>query len=448
LSVEANVIAAIVEEGNNGLRKMYQAGVTAEDFPVYEEEVAWLERRAQERKPINVRVFRRKFPGFDWITTDERLTDLLPDLKAERAFSALSTLIDTASEELEVENANEWALTMREQLTEITRLHMPHSDHALLGGYKEHLKRIRAIRELRKQGHTPGIPTGLKWIDFHWDGLVNGRFIVVLGRPGNAKSYLLTKFAWECIKAGEVCAFFSPEMNEHEHICRLHTLASADPMVKEALGLEHSFRNRALMNGVGFNLKKYGEFCEYMDSLPGECHLLTQAHRKSKMSVAYIESRIADLGPGLVLVDPIYKLRAGRKRMSKIEEIADISDALEDLAKAYDVPVVTTNQAHRQGQHRDDAPHKDSSFNSDVPVQEADHVIGVKNVSEEKRMLLRCTKSRFGADFKIELKFYPNTGVMLETSEPQGSYYNGDDEDVDEEEVRKMIDGAVRGEED
>jgi hypothetical protein len=443
MSVEAAIIAAIVEEGASGLRKMYQAGVTAEDFPVYEEEIAWIEQRAQERKSINPRVFRRMFEDFEWTPPTERLQELLPDLKNERCLTDINALIQSTLDGLTVENATEHAQHMRDRLADITRLHVPHSDHTLIGGAAERVKRMRQLRALRRQGIPPGIPTGLKHIDVHWDGLVNGRLIVVLGRPGECKSYLLVKFGWEAVKGKYRVAMFSPEMSREEHEARLHTLASADKDVQAALGLERSFRNRALMNGVGFSLKKYGRFVDYLEREFSEFILLTNTGRRGKMSVSYIDSRIEDLQPDLVIVDPIYKLKRLRTRQTETAEIGEIADSLQDLAETYNIPVIVTNQAHRQGAHRGEAPGKDSSYNSDVPVQEGDHVIGVKHISEERIMKMRCSKSRFGQEFHFECNFNPNTGIMRELTEPRGDYYNGT-EDVEDEELREMVEGATK----
>lgn len=444
MSAEALTIASIVDEGAGGLRKVYQGGVTGEDFVEYEEEFQWIEDRVARRKPLNVRLFRRKFPDFEWMTTDERLQDLLADLKNERAFMEMQSMLQTVSVELEVENAIDKAVAFRDVLTNITRLHAPVSDHALISGHKDYLKDVKILRSLRQGGQSPGIPTGLAWIDHHWDGLVPGRFIVPLGRPGEGKSYLVAKFAAHAAFTKHRTLLFSPEMNRHEHTARIHTLLSAYPAIKTALGMKHSFRNRALQSGIGYNLKSYAKFMEYLEGECGEIILMTQTNRMQKMNPAFIEAKIADMGPDLVIVDPIYKLSAVRARDSRIAELSDISDALQDLAEQYSVPVVATNQAHRQMTHKEDAPHKDSSFNSDVPIQEADHVIGVKNISEEHRLILRCTKSRFGQDFRFECKFYPNTGVMHETSKPQGSYLNGNDEEIEDEELQEIVDNATR----
>jgi replicative DNA helicase len=445
MSAEAAAISAVVREGAGGLRKVYQHGVSRQDFQTYEEEFAWIEERVSQRAAISQRVFRRRFPDFEWLPTDERLADILIDLKNERAFIEVNSLINTIATELEVENAVEKAEAAREILGDITRLHAPASDHAMISGWRDHYEEQRNIRNLRNAGEPPGIPTGLAHIDHHWDGLVQGRMIIVLGRPGEGKTYLVDKFAAHAIYNKYRVILFSPEMSKREHLNRIHTLLSAYPDIKEACGLEHSFRNRALMRGIGYNMKRYKRFMEYLEGNCGEVLLMTSTHRRVKMSPAFIESRVSDLAPDLILVDPIYKLQGVKSRNSRIEELSDISDALQDISETYNIPVVVTNQAHRQMTGKGDAPHKDSSFNSDVPVQEADHVIGVKNISDERRMIVRCSKSRFGDDFRFELKFHPNTGVMIETTKPTTNYMNGDDEDMVDEELETIVKTAVTG---
>jgi hypothetical protein len=447
LSVETAVVAGIVEEGVGGLRKLYQAGFSAKDFPAFEEEVEWIEQRTQNKKPVNPRIFRKKFQDFDWLPADERLQDLLDEFKNERAFIDLNELINSVVDDLEHDNAVEKAQFLSENISMITRAYSPVSDILMHSGWRDHMEEQRKLRALRKAGVPPGIPTDIKHLDHHWDGLVNGRMIVVLARPGEGKSMLIEKFAVAAGKRKYRTILFSPEMSPREHRCRYHTLASADPDVKEALGLERSFRNRALMNGIGYNIKSYQRFCEYLEEEYGETILLTATHRGTKMTPGFIEARIADLSPDLVLIDPLYKLKAPRRRNDGWQELSDVSDAVQDIAKKYNIPIVVTNQSHRQGGERGDAPHKDKSYNSDVPIQEADHVIGVKHLEDEDTMILRCTKSRFGRDFRFEMKFRPNTGAMYELTEPKGSYYNGKDENADEAELREAIDNAVREEE-
>lgn len=426
------------------MQKVYHAGVNREDFATYEEEWDWVEYQYSKRQNVNVRTFKRRFPDFEWLLPAKgSLQDLLTELKAERAYIDTQSLIESIGNELRVDNAVELAEHARDAFGQITRLHSPVSDTLLAGDWQAHYDDEKLLKSLREGGQSPGLPTGFKWLDFHWDGLVRGRMVVVLGRPGDGKSFLIMYWVWHVIKNGHRVLFFSPEMSAFEHSCRLHTLASADPDVKEALGLKHSFRNRALMNGYGFNFKSYRVFLEYLAENYGEVVMPTGKNRRLKMTPGFIEQKIQDIQPDLVVVDPIYKIKAPITRRTSFEELSDVSDMIQDMAESYNVPIVVSNQAHRQMSRKDDAPHKDTSFNSDVPVQEADHVVGVKHLSEEHRMIVRCTKSRFGQDFRFEVAFWPNTGKMQELSAPAGDYYNGGDDDPDEEELRQIIAAAT-----
>lgn len=444
MSVEALAITAIVKEGVGGLRKCYQTGISKDDFVSHEEEFAWIEERVANKLPINARVFRRKFDTFEWLPPDEPLIDLLRDLKDERAFTDVNSLLNSLSAELEVENAVAMAERARDILSQITRQFSPVSDAPLVSGWREHVEEMATLRTLAKNGAPPGIPTGLDWIDHHWDGLVNGRMIVILGRPGDGKTYLVNKFGANAIKHKYRGILFSPEMNKHEHICRLHTLLSADKDIQEELRLKHSFRNRALMRGA-VNPKTYSRFCEYIEGLGGELVLISGTNRRERFTTGFIEAKVDELQPDFVIIDPIYKLSSIKDRDSRTAELSDISDALQDIAVSFNIPVIVSNQAHRQQTSKDDAPHKDSSFNSDVPIQNASHVIGVKHVESERRMILRCTKSRFGADFRVELDFHANTGVMRERDKPSTNYYNGNDDDFDEGDLEAIVKNANGG---
>jgi replicative DNA helicase len=294
---------------------------------------------------------------------------------------------------------------------------------------------------LRDNGEAPGITTGILHFDHHFGGLQKETSYLVLGRPGDSKSFTLAKFAVEAAWEGYRVGLFSPEMTEHQHNCRIHTMLSAKREVQDALGLKGAFRNRALKDGRGFNLKQYRKFLQWIDSeMEGEIHLFTQKYRREKMSVGYIESRIEDYGLDLVIIDPIYKLRAPRKRGNRWEELGEITDALIDLSHTYNIPVVMSNQASRAlvGK-RGEAPGKDSSFGADAPVQEANCVIGLKHFSDEHILKYNCSKNRDGEPFKFTAKFHPNVGVLEDVTPIKGDYFNGYDPEKVEE-----LDEAMR----
>ena len=448
MSVEALVISKLVEDGS--LKQAFQAGITQEDFEIHDEEWQWLIERAATRKVISPRRFKQRFPEFDYLPINDRLGDLLDELKQERAFVAISSAIDevfTGDDPLGQDNAVDKAVQLRESLGDVLKTHSPYADVALKSHWERGYDRIKGLMLLRSSGAPPGISTGITHFDHHFGGLQKETSYLFLGRPGDAKSFTLTKFAVEAAWDGYRVGLFSPEMTEHQHNCRVHTMLSAKREIQNVLGLSGAFKNRILKDGLlsKGELHAYKKFLEYLDSvMKGEIQLFTQRYRREKMSVSYIESRIEDYGLDLVIVDPIYKLRSPKRRNSKWEELGDITDALIDLSHTYNIPVVMTNQANRAliGK-RGDAPDKDSSFGADSPVQEANCVIGVKHFSEDQMMKYNCSKNRDGEPFKFTASFKPNIGILEDVTPISGSYTNGYDPDKRREVERALKEAGV-----
>lgn len=432
MSVESLLISELVAEGS--VKKAFQSGVTEEDFDLCDEEFKWLELQAEKRLPITVRRFRKKFPEFEFVQSGERVQDLIEELKQERAYVMVRSALDETEIDLEHENAVDKAVALREVLGEVVRVHAPASDTLIKSEWRRHLDDQKRISVLRENGETVGIPTQLKNLDHHWGGLQPGNLYLILGRPGDAKSFFQAKLAVSAVLDGRRVGFFSPEMQERAHRCRFSTLLSAEEKIQNACGIRNAFRNRALMDGTGYNLKAYKRFLEYVETLPGEICLFTQKYRRNKMTASYIESRIEDLGLEIIFIDPIYKLKSPKRRQLKHEEIQDLVDSVQDLAHGYNIPAVISNQANRAMMgSRGDPPSKESSFGSDAPVQEADTVIGVRHFSDERLMKLRCSKNRYGDPFNFDISFWPNVGKMIDVTEIKGNYLNGYDQEKAEE---------------
>lgn len=417
MSVEPLVVTAIVEEGNPKL--VYRSGVGKNEFQIYSEEFEWIENRFERRKPITRRAFRERFPDFEYVIPKERLDDLLEELKTERAYGQIAALIETVSETLLPDNVIEEAEHMREVLADVLKTYSPHSEISMKDS-SDHLQKIRQHRILAKAGQTIGMPLLIPSLDYHFDGAQPGRLIAILGRPGEGKSFVVSWISWISIKTGYITGLFSPEMNEFEHLCRVHTLASADPEVQKACGLKRSFRNRDLMRGTGFNLKQYKTFLEYFETLPGQCHIFTKKYRKNALTLQYLTSKVEDLGLHGIIADPLSKLSTGvRRRDNPVWEAYDKVAGLQELAEEHNIFAVATNWATRQqGRAKSEkAPDLDDSFGSDALAQESDHVIGVKHDAEERTLTLRCTKSRFGKPrFNAIIDFHPNTGLFQEVN--------------------------------
>lgn len=445
MSIEALVITSVVQEGASALRALYAHGVANHDFAIYDEEFMWLETRIGNKKAVSRRIFRQRFPDFEWMESTESVTELAEELKEERAFEEANMLLATLNEKLDRDNALDMLVDAKERINMITRAHMPMSDFIIEDEWTNRIQDMRSARTLAKAGVPLGISTGFDHLDHHFGGLLPGQSIQVLGRTGEGKSMKLMCMALAAKLQGQRVGIFSPEHDLHEVTCRLHTVASARPEIQQALGLERSFRHRALLFKTGFNLKTYERFCQYFsEELPGRIHLLAGKHRQEQMSVGYIEDRVAELGLDVVFIDPIYLLKPVRiVKDNPTAEVGAIAYAVEALCEQYSVPIVFSNQSNRQGGNKTDAPHKDTSYNSDQPNHVADYVLGVKHISDENKMICRCTKSRNGQTFRYELAFFANTGLIKELTPLRGNYLNGKDPSQEEEEVRQMVASAI-----
>lgn len=397
---------------------------------MYDLEFQWLVSRAEQRMPINDRIFKEAFPEFEFVPTGEPLDDLFVDFKQEQAFIAASGIFDLA-EDLEKENAIAKVAQIVQVGNEILREHSPDSEAPYTGSWESHLGAIKSRSSLTESGETYGIPTGLKNLDHYLGGLQPGTTYAILGRPGDAKSFFLASLSIEAMLDGCKVGFFSPEMTEFQHHCRLDTILSARPEIQAACGLSGAFKNRDLREGRGFSMKKYKRFLEYChEELPGEIFLATQQYRRSKMSAAFIESKIDALDLDLVIIDPIYKLKYPRRRESKREEIQDIVDSLQDLSMGFNIPIIISNQANRAlVGTRGEPPTKDSSFGSDAPAQESDVVMGLKYFGDERLLKIRCDKNRHGEAFRFEVSLWPNIGKIEDITPIKGENYNGYDRD-------------------
>jgi replicative DNA helicase len=429
LSYESFLIASLVQEGS--LKKAFEENLSPDDFEVFDEEFAWMIERVESKQPITPLFFKQKFPEFDFITADESLSDLISEFKKERAYVAISSAIDEmlgGEEPLEPDNALEKSAQLSEILEQVQRSAGVHSEVLIKAGWEDHYNRMKNLSILRDNGDIPGIPTGLAHLDLHWGGLQGETAHLYLGRPGDAKSFSLAQLAVECAWHGYRAVVFSPEMSEHQHYARFHTLLSAKEEVQDALGFKEPFRNRALREGRGFNLKNYKRFLQWWSEQQGEIVLFTQKYRREKMTINYIKNRAKEVGADLIIIDPVYKLSPPRRRGTRWEELSEITDGLVDIAHEFNVPVVLSNQANRaMVGSKDDAPSMNSSYGSDTPVQEADVVVGVRHFSDEHILKLSCTKNRYGDRFRFTAKFLPNHGILQDVTPLQDEYARGFD---------------------
>ncbi len=76
---------------------------------------------------------------------------------------------------------------------------------------------MAVIEEAGKAGETPGLSTGIQYLDSMTGGLRGGQLIVVAGRPGSGKSVFAVELARQAaLQQGKAVALFSLEMSRNE----------------------------------------------------------------------------------------------------------------------------------------------------------------------------------------------------------------------------------------
>ena len=119
---------------------------------------------------------------------------------------------------------------------------------------KDSLKRYEYVvqnKERVKKGITIGIKTGINLFDEKYLGWQPGQLIVVAGRLGIGKSWVILYFGCEAYKTGKRVLYLSPEMPLHDVEFRWDTIMG------RSKGFE--FLNDKLIVG-DINLKDYREY--------------------------------------------------------------------------------------------------------------------------------------------------------------------------------------------
>jgi replicative DNA helicase len=204
---------------------------------------------------------------------------------------------------------------------------------------------------MTKTDAEPGVKFGLDRLDDITGGLRAKELVIVGARPGMGKTAFAGHLALAAAKQGRGVAFFSMEMAAAAITLRLiaaHAFArGASVAYDEArrgrldarqmhalIEAEASLRTLPLFVNEGRQLTPSG--------------LLIAAKR--------VQKRLRDTQTplGLVVVDHIQKIRPDRDcRGNKVAEMTEISDALQKMAGALNLPVVALSQLNRAVEGRE-----------------------------------------------------------------------------------------------
>ena len=202
-------------------------------------------------------------------------------------------------------------------------------------------------KAFKKKGKYSGIVSGFEDLDNMLGGLQNSDLIILAGRPSMGKTALATNIAFNAAKyfsteeeKGSVI-MFSLEMSAEQIGLRILAEQSRIPSdklrkgelnEKDSLELQNSYKE---INNLNF----------YFDDSPN----LTVSELRSKLRRYKNNYNIK-----LVLIDYLQLIKPEGNRDNRVNELSEITRNLKQLAKEFDLPVISLSQLSRQVENRDD----------------------------------------------------------------------------------------------
>lgn len=196
------------------------------------------------------------------------------------------------------------------------------------------------------------IPSGFKDLDDATGGWRRGEYVLLAGRPSMGKSNCAVAFARRAaIKSGVGVAVFSLEMTSDQWVAR----TICDHIWDRQNPIHYATAMKGELDGVALDIYSRGAL--EVKKIPIEIE------EKSALSAADISSAVRQISEefkrdginlGIVVIDHLGKIRpSARYKGNPVREIAEISDALQSIAKTERVCVLALHQLSRAVEGRE-----------------------------------------------------------------------------------------------
>jgi replicative DNA helicase len=253
----------------------------------------------------------------------------------------------------------------------------------------------------------PGLSSGFHDLDLLTQGFQKSDLIIIAGRPSIGKTALGLNMALNVIKESKLpVLFFSLEMSKEQIMYRL-------------LSIEANINQARLKSGKLYqnDWVKLNRIIKIMSKLPffiDDTPDLSIQDIRSKIKTTLFEQTQI----GLIIIDYLQLMQnSASKTENRVQELSIITRALKNLAREFNVPIITLSQLSRNVENRiDKKPILSDLRESGSIEQDADLVlmlyknntVGVQQNIDQKSYYLTeliIAKQRNGPIGTIQLKF-------------------------------------------
>jgi len=199
----------------------------------------------------------------------------------------------------------------------------------------DYMPEVFDVMERQSKGEITGVKTGLHDVDLHFSGFQRSDLIVLGGRPKMGKTSLATDIAGNiAIDQGKSVVFFSLEMAGRQIVER------------------HLF-TRAKVNGQTLRRGKLpkDQFSKIKDATSQFKGVKWMVDGATSLSPLMLLSKCRrhrmKYGLDLIVVDNIQKMKSDTRQKDKRLEVAEVTNALKNIAKELNVPILAISHLSR-----------------------------------------------------------------------------------------------------
>jgi len=378
--IEFALISRVIEDKD--FTSLEKAQITSDFFTVPEvrqvyEYLRYIYHHPQTTGLVpSLDMVKQYYPSFNATYAPDQVPVLCKALRDQKLKIELWGLIQKLS--LEADKDPYAALvSLKSGVQTIAGLEQVSHDLSMSGAYQTLMDKYASVSQA---GGLLGIPFPWHELNVETQGLQNGQYFVIYGRPGSMKTW--------------VALYMAVHAYMHSHRRVLY-------YTREMPNLQIAQRVAAAMCSVDYRAFKNGtlqpELFAYVQQvlqhlMAGEemvaktsghqpAFIITADRSANGGGVGWLQAKIKELQPDIVFVDGVYLMRDDRsnQRTTDWKNILHISQDLRQTALGVNIPVVAITQANKQSDKVKGADFVDMAF-TDAFNQDADAVFKTKHI--------------------------------------------------------------------
>ena len=204
---------------------------------------------------------------------------------------------------------------------------------------------VDMLQRIHQEKSEAGISTGVHWVDHYTGGMRANELWVVAAPTSGGKTVLMLQFLASVLKLGKRAVMFSLETDADRIHGRLACSTQNIPM-----GRLMGNAGEVMCKADFLKIQDYVKDVKAADSL-----IICDSDSITLDDIEAKLARIAELGTfDCVIIDYIQLVElADNKDLPRHEQIAKVTRRLKQLAKRYQVPVITASQLNDEGRLRE-----------------------------------------------------------------------------------------------